>query len=118
MYNVTVQATGGSEEVTVTVTNVDEDGSVSFSREGRFQPQVGRGLEASLNDQDGGVTDEKWQWARSMDMDADDEDWVTITGATSQTRSPEAADEGHYLRASVTYTDSFGSGQDGLCGDR
>ena len=64
-----------------------------------------------MNDQDGGVTDAKWQWSRSMDMDTDDEDWVTIPGATSQTRSPEAADEGHYLRASVTYTDSFGSGK-------
>ena len=68
VYNVMVEATGGSEDVTVTVTNVDEDGSVGFIGQGRYQPQVGRGLEAGLSDQDGGVTDEVWQWARSMDM--------------------------------------------------
>ena len=55
------------------------------------------------------MTDEKWQWAKSMDM----ETWTDIDGApTSQSRSPEAADEGYYLRASVTYTDnSWGSGK-------
>ena len=107
VYKVTVQATGGSEDVVVTVTNVDEDGSVSFTGEGEFQPQVGRGLEASLSDEDDSVSDAKWQWARSADMEA----WTDIMGATSQTRSPVAADEGMYLRASVTYTDSFGSGK-------
>ena len=107
VYNVTVQATGGSEDVIVTVTNVDEDGSISFTGLGQFQPQVGRGLEALLNDPDGGVTDEAWQWARSMDM----ETWTDIDGATTAKRSPAAADEGYYLRASVTYTDLFGSGK-------
>ena len=107
VYKVTVKATGGSEAVTVTVTNVDEDGSVSFDGEGRYQPQVGRGLVANLADEDGGVTDEVWKWERSTDM----ETWTVIMGATSQSRSPAAADEGHYLRASVTYTDSFGSGK-------
>ena len=107
VYNVTVQATGGSEEVVVTVTNVDEDGSVGFKGLGRYQPQVGRGLEATLSDQDGGVTDEAWQWARSMDMGT----WTDIDGATAQKRTPVAADEGYYLRASVTYTDMFGSGK-------
>ena len=32
------------ETVTVTVTNVDEDGKVSFDGDGQFQPQVGRDL--------------------------------------------------------------------------
>ena len=112
VYNVTVQATGGSEEVVVSVTNVDEDGSVSFIGQGRFQPQVGRGLEATLSDPDKGPlntypTDEAWQWARSSDGTT----WTDIEGATAPRRSPVAADEGHYLRASVTYTDEFGSGK-------
>ena len=107
VYNVTVEATGGTEDVVVTVTNEDEDGSVSYSGLGRYQPQVGRGLEATLSDQDGGVTDEVWQWARSMDMQT----WTDIEGATSQKRTPVAADDGHYLRASVTYTDMFDSGK-------
>ena len=43
VYNVTVQATGGMKKVVVTVTNVDEDGSVSFTGDGRFQPQGHQG---------------------------------------------------------------------------
>ena len=107
VYNVTVEATGGTQKVVVTVTNVDEDGSVGFAGQGRYQPQVGRGLEATLSDQDGGVTDAVWQWARSMDMQT----WTDIEGATSQKRTPVAADDGYYLRASVTYADMFGSGK-------
>ena len=112
VYNVTVQATGGSEDVVVTVTNVDEGGSVSFIGQGRFQPQVGRGLEATLSDPDKGPlntfpTDEVWQWARSSDGTT----WTDIEGATAAKRSPVAADDGHYLRASVTYTDEFASGK-------
>ena len=53
------------------------------------------------------MTDEVWQWARSMDMQT----WTDIEGATSQKRTPVAADDGYYLRASVTYTDMFGSGK-------
>ena len=53
VYKVTVQAAGGTHDVVVTVTNVDEDGKVTFSGEGRFQPQVGRGLEAALSDPEG-----------------------------------------------------------------
>ena len=37
--------------------------------------------------------------------------WMDIEGATSQSRSPEAADVDYYLRATVTYTDMFGEGQ-------
>ena len=107
VYNVTVQASGGSEDVIVTVTNVDEDGSISFDGLGQFQPQVGRSLEANLKDPDGGETDEVWQWSRSMDM----ETWTDIDGATTANRSPAAADEGYYLRATVTYTDLFDSGK-------
>ena len=91
----------------VTVTNVDEDGSVGFTALGQVQPQVGRSLEATVSDPDMGVTDEVWQWARSTDMTT----WTDIDGATSARRTPEAADEGHSLRASVTYTDLFGSGK-------
>ena len=107
VYNVTVQASGGKEEVVVTVTNEDEDGSISFTGLGQFQPQVGRNLEAILKDPDGGETDEVWQWSKSMDM----ETWTDIDGATTAKRSPAAADEGYYLRATVTYTDLFDSGK-------
>ena len=102
-----MNAAGGSHDVTVNVTNVDEDGEVTFEGEGQFQPQVDRGLVAELDDPDGGETDAKWQWARS----ADGETWADIAGATSQSRSPSTDDVGMYLRATVTYEDSFGAGK-------
>ena len=39
------------------------------------------------------------------------ETWTVIDGATTANRSPAAADEGYYLRATVTYTDLFDSGK-------
>ena len=54
VYEVTVEATGGSEAVTVTVENVDEDGSASLNQ---YQPQVGRGLVASVSDPDSTPTE-------------------------------------------------------------
>ena len=54
------------------------------------------------------MSDEEWQWARSEDGETG---WTDIEGATSQSRSPAAADEGYYLRATVVYTDMFGSGK-------
>ena len=103
-YNITIEATGGTHSVTVNVTNVDEAGSVSINKP---QPQVGRGLEATLEDEDGGVSDETWQWARSEDG----ETWTDIEGATAQSRSPSGDDAGNFLRATVTYADSFGNGK-------
>ncbi len=103
-YNVTIEATGGSHDVTVNVTNVDEDGKVTLTKP---QPQIGRGLVAELEDPDGGETDEKWQWARSEDG----ETWADIEGATSQSRNPTGDDAGSFLRATVNYADSFGNGK-------
>ena len=100
---VTVEAGGGARDVEVTVTDVDEGGTVRIDRP---QPQAERPLEARLSDDDAGVTTERWQWARSVDGIT----WTDIEGATLSTRSPTAADVGMYLRATVTYTDGFGPG--------
>ncbi len=104
VYRVTIRAAGGTRSVTVTVTDVDEAGTVSIDRP---QPQVDRPLSASLLDEDNGVTDERWQWARSLDGRT----WTDIEGAISAARTPTEVDVGMYLRASVTYSDSFGSGK-------
>ena len=79
----TVTASGGTEEVIVTVTDVDEPGAPKLSRP---QPQVGRGLEATgPGDPDEPVTDVTWQWARSMDMQT----WENIGNpAGSGSRNP------------------------------
>ena len=67
VYEVTVRAydgnSYGTRDVVVTVTNVDEDGTVSLSS---VQPQVGTELGAVLSDPDGSVTAVTWVWERSL----------------------------------------------------
>ena len=104
VYRVTVEAGGGTRNVTVRVTDVDEAGTASIDRP---QPQVDRPLSASLSDEDEGVEDERWQWARSEDGRT----WTDIEEATSPGRRPAPADVGMYLRATVTYSDKFGAGK-------
>ena len=104
VYRVTVRAGGGTHDVAVRVTDVDEAGTASMDRR---QPQVSRPLSASLSDEDEGVAGQRWQWARSEDQTT----WTDIEGAASPRRSPAEADEGMYLRATVTYSDKFGTGK-------
>ena len=104
VYRVTVRAGGGTHDVAVRVTDVDEAGTASMDRR---QPQVSRPLSASLSDEDEVVSGQRWQWARSEDQTT----WTDIEGAASPRRSPAEADEGMYLRATVTYSDKFGAGK-------
>ena len=61
--------------VTVTVTDVDEDGEVVISL---LQPEVNIPIMASLTDPDGEVTEETWEWevsevsANLLDIHNDD----------------------------------------------
>ena len=105
VYSITVEASGGTLGVTVTVTNVDESGVASLDKP---QPQAGRDLTASLTDDDDGITGQTWQWSRGTSASGP---WTAIAKATSATRAPASGDVGYYLRATVTYTDSFGSGK-------
>ncbi len=110
VYEVTVVVTDGEEQcrsrgtVTVKVTNVDEDGTVTLSA---LQPRVGVALTASLTDPDGGVTGVTWQWASS---DAMDGTFADIDGATSDSYTPVEGDAGKYLRATAMYTDHHEEG--------
>ena len=106
LYKVTVTASGGTIDVEVTVTDVDEPGVPELDRP---QPQVGRGLVADGPfDPDEPVTDVTWQWARSMDK----ETWEDIgSPAGSGSRNPTTDDIGMYLRATAMYTDKHGSGK-------
>ena len=107
-YMVTVIATGegGLMEmaVTITVTNVDEDGTVSLSP--ATAPTVGAVVTASLIDPDGGVTGIAWQWASSGAMDGT---YTDIVGAISSAYTPETGDENMYLRAVASYDDAEGT---------
>ena len=104
-YNVTVSRSGGSLDVVVTVTNVDEAGSVSIDD---LQPQAGESMGASVSDPDGSPVETAWQWSRSMDQ----AEWEDITGATSSTYAPKSGDAGYYLRATATYSDGLETGRD------
>ena len=109
MYEVTVEADDGTymdtQNVTVTVTNVDEPGAVSLSSQA---PVVGTALTASLTDDDGETTEMTWQWGRS---DAMGGTFTPIEGAKSPTYTPVADDVGKHLRATASYTDPQGSGK-------
>ena len=97
-----VTATGGTADraltaeqtITVTVRNVEEAGTVSFS-------QVEAAIRAKLSDPDGGVNGASWQWARSLDRSTG---WVNISSATSAVYTPSSDDEEKYLRARCPMT--------------
>ena len=109
-YIVTVTATGGTADraltaehtITVSVRNLEEAGTVSFS-------QIGSAIRATLSDPDGGVNSRSWQWARSSDRSTG---WMNISGATSASYTPSSDDEEMYLRATVSYNDAQGDGKE------
>ena len=114
VYNVTVTATDSDmmtvpRDVTVTVTNVEEPGTVTLSNR---QPEVGTPITATLTDPDRGVTGVTWQWyfgAEGATQGAGQES--LIRGATSPSYTPvfsaqqDESDVGRFLRAVATYTD-------------
>ena len=97
-----VDATTG---VSVTVTDVEEDGVVTLSSD---EPETGEELDATLEDGDGSLSGESWQWARSANGRTS---WLNILDATSSFYTPVEADEDFFLRATVKYTDNRGSGK-------
>ena len=111
-YMVTVKAEAGGEtaimDVTVTVTNVDEDGTVTLSSN---TPIVGTEITATLTDLDGGINDTTWQWARSSDGSTG---WANIPEATADSYTTVDADANMYLKATAMYTDGHGPGKSAM----
>ena len=118
VYEVTVKVTdskGNSDEkdVTVKVTNVEEDGTVTLST---LQPRVSFPVTATLDDPDnvtaGSVS---WQWYRGATLQTNplpgrmrrltNADSCAIKDATSDTYTPVTDDIGDTLNAVATYTD-------------
>ena len=96
--------------LTITISNVNEAGRVELSP---HMPREQQALTAALSDLDGLVAASiLWEWARSTDQST----WTPITAAASSgtavaTYTPQAADVGHYVRATASYTDGHGMGQ-------
>ena len=88
--------------VTVTVMDVEEEGAVTITPP-RGWP--GTQFSATLEDDDGSVSSQTWQWARSTNRRS----WTDIAGETSSDYTATVDDVGNYLRASAEYTDLRGS---------
>ena len=88
--------------VTITVGNVEEDGTVTLSG---GPPKVGTKLTARLTDPDGDIYGLTWQWQRSKNRASG---WTDIFAATSETYTPTGAHtDDYYLRAVASYKDGF-----------
>ena len=112
VYNITVTAIMGSFshalDVTVTVTNADEDGTVELTYD-QGQVRVGVAITAEEPvDPDGGVTNVSWRWESSSDGSTG---WSDIAGATTAAYTPVDGDVGNFLRATASYTDAHGPGK-------
>ena len=110
IYVVTLLPSSPSEtaasavSVTVTVSDVDEPGTVSLSTK---RPRTGVAVAATLSDPDAVVDDSGvWVWERTTGYNT----WVAISGADSSSYTPVAADAGSFLRVGVFYSDRHGSG--------
>ena len=109
-YLVQVQARAGAndpvvEDVTVNVSNVDEPGVVVLSSP---QPQVDTALTAEVADPDSVLVVQTWTWQRKLGGGP----WENITGATTRSYTPAAADVGYDLQVLATYLDRVGTGTD------
>ena len=111
VYEVILKATDGTntdtQAVRVTVTNVDEPGTVTLDP---TRPSVGTPVTATLADEDIAVPGTvAWVWATAAAMDGN---YTTVSTENAVTASytPVADDAGSYLRATVTYNDGFGTG--------
>ena len=89
--------------VTITVTDENDEGEVTLSPS---QPRVAARLSANLNDPDGNISGESWEWHSSQDQAI----WSFIVGADTSSYTPVDGDVGRFLRATVFYTDQHGGG--------
>ena len=114
VYRVTVEARESGAPVlrlpvTVTVTNVDEEGTVTLSP---MAPRVGQDLTATLSDPDGGEENVRWTWFSSTPAPPGGASGaVDEQLGTSKTIRPSRVLIGKQLRARANYTDAHGPGK-------
>ena len=109
-YQVTLTANDGtldgSLDITVNVANLEEQGELTFVA-GVTQGANGVLLQATLTDPDV-VATQMWVWQRRTGTSGS---WTDIDNTNASSYTPTAADVGHYLQASVTYTDGAGTNE-------
>ena len=94
----------GEVELTINVTNVDEQGMVVISP---MQPQEGTELTAILTDEDNVAPGTgEWQWARADSMTGTFADIPSNSG--DMTYRPTMDDLGKYVKVTVDYVDRAG----------
>ncbi|MDE2801481.1 MAG: cadherin domain-containing protein, partial [Chloroflexota bacterium] len=91
--------------VTVTVTDVEEAGVVTVEP---WRGWDGTAFQVELDDDDGNVSNESWQWQRSSNRSS----WTDIAGATSRNYTATTDDIGRYLRAVASYEDDRGGSKE------
>ena len=118
-YSITVSATDGEDpsgaaeseattdatvSVRIRVINVDEPGTVTLSQ---ATPRVGSALLATLDDPDGWVVLFKVQWSRADTADGPFTvlNFRYISSLRKASYTPEAADEGKFLKVTLFYID-------------
>ena len=84
--------------LTITLNNVDEDGSVTISG----SPVSGQTLTASVSDPDGEITVHTYQWSRSSSQNSGFSD---IADADQSSYVVQDGDEGMYIRVTIEYFD-------------
>ena len=109
VYMVTITGTMddqmGEQAIAITVTNMDEMGSISFDSE---EPRAGTAIIASLMDYDGVVDGSvTWQWS----IESEPGTYEDIEGATDASYTPVAGDEEKHLRLTAMYDDGEGMGK-------
>ena len=109
-YTVTVTVmdpfgSAATATLTISVSDADDPGVVSMQP---LRPSTNANVEAALWDDDGGIGGATWRWYRG---DTETSPWSIISGAVTAFYTPGQADVGKYLRATVAYSDSFGSGK-------
>lgn len=97
----------GTRDVTVTVTNVDEAGTVTITGD----LDGGEELTATVTDLDGPITSGslRWQWSSS---DTSDGTFTNISTATGDKYTSVAVDVGKFLKAKATYKDPESTTED------
>ena len=118
-YSITVSATDGEDasgaaeseattdatvSVRIRVTNLDEPGTVTLSQ---ATPRVGSALLATLDDPDGWVLLSAVQWSRADTADGPFTvlSFKYISSPRRAAYTPEAADEGKFLKVTLFYID-------------